>query len=87
MEIRDQVKEYIRPLQKLATVISTLDVLQSFAEVAERNRYVKPEVKYNGAVEIIDGRHPVVEKMIDEGDYVSNDIQLDHEREMLLITG
>ncbi|MBU9722662.1 MULTISPECIES: DNA mismatch repair protein MutS [Bacillaceae] len=87
MEIREKVKAYIRPLQKLASVISTLDVLQSFAEVAEKNHYVKPKVVYNGEVKITDGRHPVVEKMIDEGDYVSNDIHLDHEQEMLLITG
>lgn len=87
MKIREQVKAFIRPLQQLANVISAFDVLQSFAEVAERNRYVKPELKAEGEVDIRDGRHPVVEKMIDEGDYVSNDILLKDDRELLLITG
>lgn len=87
MEIREQVKVYIRPLQKLADVLSALDVLQSFAEVAERNRYVKPELAAEGDVDIREGRHPVVEKMIDEGDYIANDIHLGQDRELLLITG
>ncbi|MDQ0253628.1 DNA mismatch repair protein MutS [Evansella vedderi] len=87
MEIREQVKAFIRPLQQLANVLSTIDVLQGFAEVAERNHYVKPVIKENGEVNIVDGRHPVVEQMIDSGDYVANDIQLNEGRGMLLITG
>lgn len=87
MELREQVKLFIRPLQELAVVLSTLDVLQSFGEVAEQNRYVKPEIHPEGGVYIKDGRHPVVEKMIDQGEYVSNDIILDEEESMLLITG
>jgi DNA mismatch repair protein MutS len=87
MAIREQVKAFIRPLQQLANVISIFDVLQSFAEVAERHRYVKPELKPAGNVDIREGRHPVVEKMIDEGDYVANDIVLGDDRELLLITG
>ncbi|ADU30673.1 DNA mismatch repair protein MutS [Evansella cellulosilytica] len=87
MEIREKVKQFIRPLQKLATSVSTIDVLQSFAEVAEKNHYVKPDVSNEETVDIIDGRHPVVEQMIDKGDYVANDIRLNEERGMLLITG
>ncbi|MCR6111035.1 DNA mismatch repair protein MutS [Bacillus sp. A301a_S52] len=87
MAIREQVKTFIRPLQQLANVISIFDVLQSFAEVAEKYRYVKPELKPAGNVEIREGRHPVVEKMIDDGDYVANDIVLGDDRELLLITG
>ncbi|UTR15020.1 DNA mismatch repair protein MutS [Salipaludibacillus sp. LMS25] len=87
MAIREQVKAFIRPLQQLANVISIFDVLQSFAEVAEKHRYVKPELKLAGNVDIREGRHPVVEKMIDEGDYVANDIVLGDDRELLLITG
>lgn len=87
MEIRERVKNYIRPLQQLANVISTIDVLQGFAEVAEKNHYVRPTINGNGNVHIVDGRHPVVEKMIDEGEYVPNDIQLDEKNSMLLITG
>ncbi|WP_280768894.1 DNA mismatch repair protein MutS [Salipaludibacillus daqingensis] len=87
MKIREQVKPFIRPLQQLANVISTFDVLQSFAEVAERNQYVKPDLQTAGDVVIRDARHPVVEKMIDEGIYISNDIVLNEDRELLLITG
>jgi len=87
MKIREQVKPFIRPLQQLANVISTFDILQSFAEVAEQNHYVKPELKAEGDVVIRDARHPVVEKMIDEGVYISNDIVLKGDRELLLITG
>ncbi|MBU9714469.1 DNA mismatch repair protein MutS [Evansella tamaricis] len=87
MEVREKVKEYIRPLQKLASIISTIDVLQSFAEVAEKNHYVKPKMESDGDVSIVEARHPVVEKVIDQGDYVANDIHLNKEREMLLITG
>lgn len=87
MKIREQVKPYIRSLQQLANVISTFDILQSFAEVAEQNHYVKPELQSAGDVIIRDARHPVVEKMIDEGVYISNDIVLNEDRELLLITG
>ncbi|MFA9558001.1 DNA mismatch repair protein MutS [Evansella sp. AB-rgal1] len=87
MEIREKVKKFIRPLQQLASAISTIDVLQSFAEVAEQYHYVKPNVAIGGNVHIVDGRHPVVERMIDEGDYVANDIILDDKNSMLLITG
>ncbi|WP_416151822.1 DNA mismatch repair protein MutS [Salipaludibacillus sp. HK11] len=87
MKIREQVKPFIRPLQQLANVISTFDVLQSFAEVAERNHYVKPELQTAGDVVIREARHPVVEKMIDEGVYIANDIILNEDRELLLITG
>ncbi|PYZ93063.1 DNA mismatch repair protein MutS [Salipaludibacillus keqinensis] len=87
MEIREKVKPFIRPLQQLANVISTFDILQSFAEVAERNHYVKPELQAEGDVVISEGRHPVVEKMIDEGKYIANDIELTEDRELLLITG
>ncbi|WP_096435323.1 DNA mismatch repair protein MutS [Alteribacter populi] len=87
LEVREQVKGYIEKLQQLAKVISTFDVLQSFAEVSEDNHFVKPSINETGTVEIVDGRHPVVEKMIDQGDYVPNDISLNQDREMLLITG
>lgn len=87
MKIREQVKAFIPSLQQLANVISTFDVLQSFATVAEENRYIKPELIAEGTVDIRDSRHPVVEKMIDEGDYVPNDIYLGEDRELLLVTG
>ncbi|WP_096189049.1 DNA mismatch repair protein MutS [Evansella halocellulosilytica] len=87
MEVRENVKEYIRPLQELANIVSTIDVLQSFAVVAEQNHYVKPIITPEGDVDIKEGRHPVVEKVIDSGEYVSNNLTLNRERELLLITG
>ncbi|UCZ51643.1 DNA mismatch repair protein MutS [Bacillus shivajii] len=87
MEVREKVKDYIRSLQELANIVSTIDVLQSFAEVAEKNHYVKPKMNDDGDVQIVEGRHPVVEQVIDIGDYVANDLSLNKERELLLITG
>ncbi|WP_026689816.1 DNA mismatch repair protein MutS [Alteribacter aurantiacus] len=87
LQLREDVKVYIGKLQKLAKVISTFDVLQSFAEVSEDNQFTKPYINEDRSVSIKDGRHPVVEKMIDQGDYVPNDILLDPSSEMLLITG
>lgn len=87
LEVREYVKEYIPSLQKLATAISELDVIQSFAAISEQYRYVRPTVSENGNVNIIGGRHPVVEKVMDAQEYVPNDICLNRERSMLLITG
>lgn len=87
LEVREYVKEYIPSLQKLAAAISELDVIQSFAAVSEQYRYVRPAVSENGNVNIIGGRHPVVEKVMDAQEYVPNDICLNRERSMLLITG
>lgn len=87
LEVREYVKEYIPSLQKLAAAISELDVIQSFAAISEQYRYVRPTVSENGNVNIIGGRHPVVEKVMDAQEYVPNDICLNRERSMLLITG
>lgn len=87
LEVREYVKEYIPSLQKLAAAISELDVIQSFAAISEQYRYVRPTVSENGSVNIIGGRHPVVEKVMDAQEYVPNDICLNRERSMLLITG
>jgi DNA mismatch repair protein MutS len=87
IEVRESVKQYIPGLQKLAGAISELDVIQSFATISEQYRYVRPSVSNNGNVHIVGGRHPVVEKVMDAQEYVPNDIFLNNERKMLLITG
>jgi DNA mismatch repair protein MutS len=87
IEVRESVKQYIPGLQKLAGAISELDVIQSFATISEQYRYVRPSVSNNGNVHIVGGRHPVVEKVMDAQEYVPNDIFLNNERNMLLITG
>ncbi len=84
-EIRDEVKKYIPKLQEIAKVISEADVMQSFATVSEENNYVRPTLTEN-ELYIKDSRHPVVEKVID-GEFVSNDIVMDKDTNILLITG
>ena len=86
-EIREKVKEYIPRLQALAKNVSTLDVLQCFAQVSEERRYVKPQFSDERRIVIKDGRHPVVEKVLNSQEYVPNDCYMDGEREVLLITG
>ena len=86
VEIREQIKRYIPELQEVSRVISEIDVLQSFATVTEENNYVRPILSHDRELSIIDGRHPVVEKVID-GEYVPNDIVMDPKTNILLITG
>ncbi len=86
ISIRDKVKEYIPKLQEISKVISEIDVLQSFALVAEKYNYVRPSINDNNEIRLIDSRHPVVEKVIKD-EYVSNDIIMDKNTSILLITG
>jgi DNA mismatch repair protein MutS len=86
-EIREIVKEQIPRLQALAKTISELDVLQCFAQVSEDRHYVKPQFSMEGRVVVKDGRHPVVEKVLNAQGYVPNDCVMDFDREVLLITG
>jgi DNA mismatch repair protein MutS len=86
-EIREIVKEHIPRLQAAAKAVSELDVLQCFAQVSEERRYVKPKFSTEGKVVLKDGRHPVVEKVLNAQEYVANDCFMDSEREVLLITG
>ncbi|HHY74725.1 MAG TPA: DNA mismatch repair protein MutS [Bacillus bacterium] len=87
VEIREEVKTYIPKLQELAKLVSEIDVLQSFAQVSEEYQYTKPEFSTDRKIVIKDGRHPVVEKVLNSGTYVANDCYLDSDHEMLLITG
>nr|WP_100399270.1 DNA mismatch repair protein MutS [Bacillus sp. FJAT-44742] len=87
LAIRERVKDYLAPLQQLAKIISEIDVLQGFAVLSEEQNYVMPSFSENRKVVIREGRHPVVEQMIERGEYVSNDVTMDKECEMLLITG
>jgi DNA mismatch repair protein MutS len=86
-EIREIIKEYIPRLQALAKAVSELDVLQCFAQVSEERHYVKPQFSEERRIVIKDGRHPVVEKVLNAQEYVPNDCFMDNEREVLLITG
>jgi DNA mismatch repair protein MutS len=86
VEIREKIKEHIPELQHIAEVVSQIDVLQAFATVSEKNNYKRPTFDENQLF-IQNGRHPVVEQVMNEGNYVPNDIQLDEDKNMLLITG
>ncbi|MCG7342944.1 DNA mismatch repair protein MutS [Sporosarcina sp. ACRSL] len=85
--VRDEMKNHIRRVQQLAGVLSELDVLLSFAEVSEKQRFVRPQFHDGRALEIKNGRHPVVEKMMDHSLYVPNSCNLTEDANMLLITG
>ena len=87
-EIRDSIEKQIQRVQKTASLISTLDVLTSFATVAEDMNYVKPDVDEAGIIDIKDGRHPVIEKMITSNNFVPNDTYLDqNDNRLAIITG
>lgn len=85
-EIRNKVKEVIPTIQLTSKMIAKLDVMQSFATVTENNNYVRPVLNDNKEVRIIDGRHPVVEKVL-TSEFVSNDIIFDEGCYLKLITG
>ena len=87
-EVREEISKNIKRLQLSATIVATLDVLTSFAQVAEDMNYCMPEVKQNGIIDIKDGRHPVIEKMLPAGNFVQNDTYLDKdENRLAIITG
>lgn len=87
-QIREQIEEQIQRLQKSATLIAMLDVLCSFATVAEDLNYTRPIVDNSGEIQIQDGRHPVIEKMLPSGSFVGNDTKLDKdENRLAIITG
>ena len=86
IEIRDRIKEYIPRLQEVAKIISEIDVLQSFSTVSEENNYVRPILTDKRIVDIKENRHAVVEKVL-SCEFVSNDIYMDEDTNILLITG
>ncbi|OUL06563.1 DNA mismatch repair protein MutS [Bacillus spizizenii] len=85
-ELREKVKQYIPRLQQLAKQMSELDALQCFATISENRHYTKPEFSKD-EVEVVEGRHPVVEKVMDSQEYVPNNCMMGDNRQMLLITG
>ncbi|ABR34725.1 DNA mismatch repair protein MutS [Clostridium beijerinckii] len=87
-DIRDSIEKEIARLKKSARIISNLDGISTLALIALENDYVKPEINEDGIIEIVDGRHPVVEKVIGRGEFVSNNTTLNQsDKELLLITG
>ena len=87
-KIREQISINVKRLQKSANVVSTLDVLASFAQVAEDMNYCMPIVDNQGSIYIKEGRHPVIEKILGMGSFVQNDTYLDkQENRLAIITG
>ncbi|WP_053020778.1 DNA mismatch repair protein MutS [Staphylococcus haemolyticus] len=87
VRLREHIKTYTERLQKQAKIISELDCLQSFAEIAQKYNYVKPEFSDNKTLSLENSRHPVVERVMDYNDYVPNDCILDKDNFIYLITG
>ncbi len=81
--------QYIRPVQHNASLIAQLDCLISFAKISQRNNYVRPKMNDGYAIDIKNGRHPVIEQQLALGEsYVPNDVFLDKdEQQVLMITG
>ena len=87
-EIREEIAKNVKRLQKSANIVSTLDVLTSFAIVAEDMNYCMPKVNSQGSINIKNGRHPVIEKMVGIGEFVENDTYLDEgDNRLAIITG
>ena len=88
IQIREKIAKNIKRLQKTAETVSTLDVLSSFAQVAEDMDYCMPVVDNSGCIDIKNGRHPVIEKMLPFGSFIGNDTYLDKQADRLsIITG
>ncbi|UUE17556.1 DNA mismatch repair protein MutS [Leuconostoc mesenteroides] len=85
--IRERVKANISRLQKLARQVAQLDVLASLADVADNHRFVRPTFTDDNIINIKQGRHPVVEAILEAGEFVANDVNLDQNTAMQLITG
>ncbi len=87
VKLRDEIASQIERVQLMAYMIAGIDALQSLATVADSNNYVKPQINTSGIIEIKNGRHPVVEKLISQA-FVPNDIYLDMKDSRLsIITG
>lgn len=88
-ELRLYTAEFADEIQQIAQALAELDCLQAFAEVAVKNRYVRPEINDSDLIQIIKGRHPVVEKTLPAGEpFIPNDLYLDNtEYQILMITG
>ena len=88
VKIREEIAKNVKRLQKTSEVVASLDVLTSFAQVAEDMNYSMPEVNSTGAIDIKNGRHPVIEKILGPGSFVENDTYLDKQDNRLsIITG
>ena len=89
MQIREVVKRYVIPLQKCASILAEVDMLSSLSFVADTYHFVKPVLSNKNEIKIVESRHPVVEEVMAKKNekYVANDIMMDQDTSILLITG
>lgn len=88
VSLREHLAEMVERVQRTARCIAKLDVFASLAVVAERNHYVRPVLNKKGIIDITDGRHPVVEQVIGNGQFITNDTYLDNKNcRVSIITG
>ena len=86
-EVKIKIHEYIPRLQRVANTLSDIDVFVSLSDVAEEYGYVKPDFSDNNVIDIVDGRHPIVERNVSADSYISNDCKVEKDENILLITG
>ena len=87
-DVRDQIADKVQRIQKTAKAVAAVDVFASLALVAERNNYVCPKINEKGVIDIKNGRHPVVEQMIENDMFIANDTYLDNGKNRIsIITG
>lgn len=87
-EVRNTIAAELTRIQRTAKAVAKLDVIASLALVAERNNYVRPKINEKGVIDVRDGRHPVVEKMIPNDMFIANDTYLDDKKQRIsIITG
>ena len=85
-ELVTAVSEFVEPIKMDASLVARIDCLVSFGDIATKFNYVRPVVDGSFALDIRDGRHPVIEQMMPVGeDYIANDVYLDHERQQIII--
>lgn len=87
VDIRKKVQDKTQLIQRLANNLAVIDVIASLAEVSSSNNFIRPKFNFERRINIIEGRHPVIEKVLKEKFYVANDVNLDSNTDVLLITG
>ena len=87
IQIRNEIKKEVHLIQDVAKIIAQVDVYQSLAMLASENSYVRPIFNNNKILEITEGRHGVIEKVMGHGQYVPNDVSIDEKNPVVLITG
>lgn len=85
--LREKVRAKIAELQQTARAVASVDVLTALAMAAYKYNYVRPELNNKGAIKIVDGRHPVVERLLEKEIFVPNNTNLDSSERMIIITG